>query len=362
MRELADVAFAQGAFGFSTGLTHVPSAYGGAPEIHALAEVAQRRAVSTRRTRGPRPAAPSRRRGGRRRRRRTGVRVEVLHLAINEPHLWGRAQEVLAVFDAARAEGIDIAFDVHPYDASSSSLTQYLPPWVQEGGTTPCAAAWDPDTRARALVDLAAGWFGGIPWHWDRIVLSRTGPGGEALIGRSIEALSAELGRRRPRSCSRPASATATRRNACCSSAPRPTCSLSSRTRWAWSARMAPPSPSSREAASPTPAISAASPRVRALRADRGALTLADAVAKTSVQQAERIGLTDRGRMASLAADLVVLDAARVIDRATYLDPCQAPVGVRDVIVGSIALSVRDGALTGARPGRVLRAASAASR
>ena len=25
--------------------------------------------------------------------------------------------------------------DVYPYDASSSSLTQYLPPWVQDGGT-----------------------------------------------------------------------------------------------------------------------------------------------------------------------------------------------------------------------------------
>ena len=90
---------------------------------------------------------------------------------------------------------------------------------------------------------------------------------------------------------------------------------------------------------------------------DQHALTMVDAVTRTSAAPAARIGLTDRGRLLSgLAADIVVFDPNDVLDRATYLDPCRAPIGVRDVLVGGVAV-VRDGQQTGARPGKVLRAA-----
>jgi N-acyl-D-aspartate/D-glutamate deacylase len=42
-------------------------------------------------------------------------------------------------------------------------------------------------------------------------------------------------------------------------------------------------------------------------------------------------------------------------DRATYVEPAQAPEGIRDVIVAGVAV-VSDGVQTTARPGRVLRA------
>ena len=67
--------------------------------------------------------------------RQTGVTVEFSHLAINRPERWGHGAELLAMFETARDDGVDIFFDVYPYDASSSSLTQYLPSWVQAGGT-----------------------------------------------------------------------------------------------------------------------------------------------------------------------------------------------------------------------------------
>jgi N-acyl-D-amino-acid deacylase len=70
---------------------------------------------------------------------------------------------------------------------------------------------------------------------------------------------------------------------------------------------------------------------------------------------ASTFGLTDRGVLGpGYAADLVVLDPDHVADRATFAEPHQLSVGVRDVVVNG-TLALRDGRPTGARPGRALR-------
>ena len=70
---------------------------------------------------------------------------------------------------------------------------------------------------------------------------------------------------------------------------------------------------------------------------------------------ASTFGLTDRGVLEpGYAADLVVLDPDRIEDRATFADPHQLSVGVRDVVVNGV-VALRDGEPTGARPGRALR-------
>jgi N-acyl-D-aspartate/D-glutamate deacylase len=70
---------------------------------------------------------------------------------------------------------------------------------------------------------------------------------------------------------------------------------------------------------------------------------------------ADRLGFAERGRIdEGLVADLVVFDPETVIDRATFEDPHQYPIGIPHVFVGGIAI-VRDGEMTGARPGAVLR-------
>jgi N-acyl-D-aspartate/D-glutamate deacylase len=58
-----------------------------------------------------------------------------------------------------------------------------------------------------------------------------------------------------------------------------------------------------------------------------------------------------------MKADIVIFDAAKVADRATYEKPHPYSVGFRDAIVnGKIAL--RDEAVTAERGGRVLYGAS----
>jgi N-acyl-D-amino-acid deacylase len=80
-----------------------------------------------------------------------------------------------------------------------------------------------------------------------------------------------------------------------------------------------------------------------------------EAVARLTARAADRIGLTDRGRITEgLRADLVLLDPARFIDTATYNDPKRIPEGISQVFVGGRTVWA-DGASTGVLPGNVLR-------
>jgi N-acyl-D-amino-acid deacylase len=86
-----------------------------------------------------------------------------------------------------------------------------------------------------------------------------------------------------------------------------------------------------------------------------GLLTLPDAIRKMTSVPAETFGLTDRGLLEpGYAADLVVLDPDSVLDHATFAEPHQLSVGVRDVVVNGVPV-LRDGVPTGERPGRRLR-------
>ena len=70
---------------------------------------------------------------------------------------------------------------------------------------------------------------------------------------------------------------------------------------------------------------------------------------------ASRLSLRDRGTVTEgSVADLVVFDPDTVIDRATFDDPHQYPVGIPHVLVNGAPV-ISDGLHTGARPGRVLR-------
>jgi N-acyl-D-amino-acid deacylase len=87
---------------------------------------------------------------------------------------------------------------------------------------------------------------------------------------------------------------------------------------------------------------------------ETGAISLEAAVRKMSAVPAERFRIPDRGLLREgYGADIVIFDAETVADRATWDEPRLEPVGITDVIVNGTPV-VRDGALTGQLPGRVL--------
>jgi N-acyl-D-aspartate/D-glutamate deacylase len=59
-----------------------------------------------------------------------------------------------------------------------------------------------------------------------------------------------------------------------------------------------------------------------------------------------------------MAADIVVFDPATVIDRATFAEPFQYPVGIDAVVVNGV-VALRDGQRSTARRGRALRPGAA---
>ena len=354
-RDLA-AALDQGAFGMSTGLTHVPSAYGAYDEVVALAHVLA--------TNGALYATHSRISGDPERGsvgeaidlgRETGVTVEFSHLAINNPDRWGTGAELVKQFDEARESGIDIFFDVYPYHASSSSLTQYLPPWVQAGGTEALRARLaDPNQRAKALDDMTDGWFSGIPWLWDRFVISGA-PDGYGMA-KSLEELAAET-------ATDPYELTL---QLCERYGNELQVVLFYRVEEDVETFLAHPLaivgsdgnaiPIHQPADRPHPRSFGTFPRVlgRYTR-ERGVLSIEEAVNKMSAEPARRLGLSDRGVIRKGAmADLVVFDPDTVADTTDFGQVPTAPIGIDHVIVSGTVM-VDSGTISDERPGTVLR-------
>jgi len=88
---------------------------------------------------------------------------------------------------------------------------------------------------------------------------------------------------------------------------------------------------------------------------DEHLFSLEEAVRKVTSQAADRANLRDRGILRpGMKADVVVFDPAKIRDVATYDDPHHFSEGVVDVVVNGVAV-LREGAMTNALPGRVLR-------
>ena len=358
MQSLLDIQLRQGAFGFSTGLTLVPGAYATEDEVVALVSVvAEHDALYATHTRGD----GNREFGGVEEAIRTataaGARLQYSHAAINVPKLWGRAHDVTSIIEDARAGGLDVMFDVYPYAASSSAMTQYLPTWVQEGGTE---AMWvrlsDPAVYERALNELRAGWFGGIPWYWSRVMLSRVAEPDAWSVGLSIEEAATKVG----------ADPAEWALQLCLDHGNTARVVLFYRTEEDMKTFLAHPLsmvgsdgsaiPLDTHGEQPHPRSFGTYPRIfgRYVR-EQGVLSLEEAVQKCTSAVAERLQLTDRGLLREgMVADIVCFDPDTIIDRATFEEPATPPIGVEHVIVAG-QLVVEGGDQTDARPGAVLR-------
>jgi len=87
---------------------------------------------------------------------------------------------------------------------------------------------------------------------------------------------------------------------------------------------------------------------------DEGLVPLEEAIRRLTSFPATNLLLDRRGRIEhGYFADVVVFDAARITDHATYAEPHRYASGVVDVFVNGEQV-LRRGEHTGARPGRVL--------
>jgi N-acyl-D-amino-acid deacylase len=87
--------------------------------------------------------------------REAGIRAEVSHLKLAGPSAWGQADRVLAYIEKARAEGLDITQDQYAYTASSTSLSQLIPDHALEGGRKEFTRRIaDPEQKAKIAAEM----------------------------------------------------------------------------------------------------------------------------------------------------------------------------------------------------------------
>ena len=359
MERLMDDAMAQGAWGLSTGLIYAPGSYAETEEIVGIARCAARAGgLYASHIRGEAGTLLDATREAIRIGREAKIPVQISHVkAAGRPN-WGKVRESLELVDAARAEGLDVQGDVYPYTASSTTARTLLPDWVLESGIDAMVERLGQrDVRVRIRAELTGGGrdlLRGLSWS---DILIAFAPGRPIVAGRRLSDVAAADGRDGLDALIELVASERGRASVILfqideadlrRALVHPHVMVGSD-----GSALAATGPLSQ--GSPHPRSYGTFPRVLGRYArDEAVLSLPAAVHKMTGLPARRLGLRARGVLrAGARADLVVLDAAQVGDRATYESPHQYPEGIDAVVVNGQVV-VQSGEHTGALPGRVL--------
>jgi N-acyl-D-amino-acid deacylase len=304
-----DEALSAGAVGMSTGLYYPPAQHAPTSEVIELAHVVRaHNAIHTTHMRDENDRVMDSLEETFRIGREAKVPVVISHHKVTGKQNFGRTKETLAAIDAAR-KSQPISIDVYPYIASSTILKvewiavarRVLITWSktmpEAGGRDLADIARDmgvePQEAARRLLPAGAIYF-----TMDEDDVQRVLSWPEAMIG--SDGLPHDV--------------------------------------------------------HPHPRLWGTFPRVLGhYSRDLKLFSLEEAVRRMTSLTAERFGLKDRGVVREGAwADLVLFDADRVIDRATFEHPKSPAAGIDLVLVNGEPVW-RNGAVTGKRPGRALR-------
>lgn len=358
MRDLVDQTMRQGALGLSTGLLYVPANFARTEEVIALAKVAARHGgIYVTHMRDEGPGLLESVRETIRIAREAGIPAQINHHKAMGEAQFGQSVQSLALIDSANAEGLDVRHDLYPYTAASTGSSILFPAWALAGGRDSLVRRFDdPATRARieaemrrliperAGNDLARIQFRVVPsdrrydgrtladYARDRglaptlengipLLIDLERRGGFSAIYHSMDEADVQRIMRHPLAMFE-----------------------TDGDNVAWGEGF------------PHPRSYGTFPRIlgRYVREYR-VLSLEEAIRKMAAMPAEQLGQRERGLVREgYYADLTIFDAERVADLATYTDPHRYPVGILHVIVNGTPV-IRDGALTGERPGRWIR-------
>jgi N-acyl-D-aspartate/D-glutamate deacylase len=293
------------------------------------------------------------------------IPVDIIHMKIAHKKMWGRAREIVAMVQQARDAGFDVRANVYPYTAGQNNLSSIIPPWAHDGGRAKLLERLrDPKMRTRMREEI----LNGLPNWYNHYLATGDGWGGMLLVSMRAE-------RNRPYQGKRMSELIAARggdpvdvlfdllleENG---SVPtvffhhseqdmqyilkQPWTSIGSD-----GSAVSIDGPSGRS--HPHPRYYGTFPRVlgRYVR-QLQVLSLPDAIKKMTSMNADKLGIEDRGRIAEgMRADVVVFDAERVADRATFENPHQYPEGIPYVIVNGV-VTIDNGRHTGALAGEVI--------
>ena len=365
MQTLVREAMEEGALGVGSSLIYAPAFYADTAELIALNQAAAPYGgmyISHMRSEGNRLLESVQElidiaRAG-------GVRAEIYHLKAAGKHNWNKLDDVFAMVEQARSEGLAITADMYTYTAGATGLDAAQPPWVQEGGNE----AWiqrlqDPAIRAKVLEEMTTP-----SDEWENLFLA-AGAEGMILVGFKNDELKPLTGKTLAEvAAMRGRSPQDTVLDLVIEDGSRVGTIYFLMSEENVARKIARPwvsFGSDGEALAPEGVFLKSNPHPRAYGnvarllgryvRDEKIISLEEAIRRLTSLPAQNLRIRERGRLEpGYFADVVIFDPQRIQDHASFENPHQYATGVSQVWVNGEQV-LRDGEHTGATPGRVVR-------
>ena len=288
------------------------------------------------------------------------VPAEIYHLKASGPRNWPKMRQVIDNIDAARRAGIDIGADMYPYVAGGTGLTACLPPWSQADGKLFTNLA-DPAIRQKIKAEMLRA---DVDWEnlcelstpEGVLITAIVNPDNKPYAGKRLTEISKLQNKHWADAAMDLILSEHRRVETMYFIASEDNLKLQLQQPWIKFGTDA-------GGLDPSTAKDLAHPRAygnftrimgKYVR-DEKVIPLEDAIRKASAAVARRLSIPDRGELREGAyADIIVFDPNTIADKATYDQPHQISVGVRDVFVNGTPV-LKDGVHTGAKPGRIVR-------
>jgi dihydroorotase/N-acyl-D-amino-acid deacylase len=327
MAGILDESLAAGCAGFSTGLMYAPGSSAQEPELEHLCKVVARRGkFYATHMRSYASTLLEATREQINLAEKTNCRLQISHLQASGRGNWGLLQPALDEIEAAHARGIDVEFDIYPYQCGSTVLTQCLPQWTLDGGNAALLKRLSDDAiRKTILEEMRAA-----PRYWKDVTISSVvTAANEPVVGKTVAEI-AELRGVDAENCvmdllvEEEAAVNIVSFNQSEDNLRQlithPLCSVITDGFYV--------------RGKAHPRLYGTYPELLGkLVREQGWLSLGDAIHKSTGKPAARLNLADRGVLrAGNVADLVIFDPDQISSPATYEEPNQEPRGILHVI------------------------------
>ena len=359
MKQLVKTGMMDGAFGLSSGLKYIPGAYSETEEVVELSRVAGQHGgiyISHMREEGLdliKSVKETIRIG-----EEADLPAQITHHKVVGVDMWGASAVTLALVDAANARGVDVSIDQYPYTASSTGINVLFPPWSLAGTReAQLARLRDAVTRQKIkqgiVYNLIHDRGGNDP---ARVVIANC-DWDASLNGKSFAQVLEQRGQVVNMETAAELAMEIHENGGCfgvfhaMSEEDVARIMQHPRTMIASDGGIHVPGEGV-----PHPRNYGTFARVLAYFVrETQTISTGEAIYKMSKWPAQRIGLEDRGRIeAGAMADIAVMDLGTIQDQASFANPHQYATGVHHVLVNGEWV-LKDGQLTGKRPGRSLR-------
>ena len=366
MKGAAARAMQDGALGFSTALIYPPSTFATTAELVEIAKVVRNAGgiyITHMRSEGDKLLESIdeviRISEG------SGIPAEIYHLKASGIRNYAKGPLAIARIDSARAAGLDVQADVYPYTAGATGLSSCLPPWsAADGKLFENLASIEMRAKMRAEMEHQT-------FDWENlcelatpqnVLISRlNAPALAPYAGLRLSAIAEAMKTDWIEAVMNLVQTEHSRVETTYFMMDEDNVRLNLRQPWMKIGTDAGAVDPATFKGLVHPRALGTFPRIlgRYVREER-LLPLEEAIRKMTSATATRLSLHQRGLLKpGMYADVVVFDPRTIIDKATFEQPLQASIGVRDVFVNGVAV-LRDGVHTGAKPGQIVRGPGAA--